>query len=94
MLMFPPEPIALERRAWYIKSESNPYGDIGITITGLKKGEKLHEIFSENPVSKTEHPQILLSTVDRNESDVEKRIESIIKAVNENDQESMKKILD
>lgn len=77
-----------------IKSESNPYGDIGITITGLKKGEKLHEILSENPVSKTEHPQILLSTEDRNESDVEKRIESIIKAVNENDQESMKKILD
>jgi len=77
-----------------IKSESNPDGDIGITITGLKKGEKLHEILSENPVSKTEHPQILLSTEDKNEYDTEKRIESIIKAVNENDQESMKKILD
>jgi FlaA1/EpsC-like NDP-sugar epimerase len=77
-----------------IKSESNPDGDIGITITGLKKGEKLHEILSENPVSKTEHPQILLSTEDKNEYDTEKRIKSIIKAVNENDQESMKKILD
>ena len=76
-----------------IKSESNPDGDIGITITGLKQGEKLHEILSENPVSKTEHPQILLSIENRNAHDIEKRIESIMKAVNENDQESMRKIL-
>ena len=77
-----------------IKSESNPDGDIGITITGLKQGEKLHEILSENPVSNTEHPQILLSTENRNAYDIEKRIESIMKAFNENDQESMRKILD
>ena len=40
--------------------DSNPTGvAIGIIITGLKEGEKLHEelTFNENPINSTKNPQ-------------------------------------
>ncbi len=77
-----------------IKNDSNPNGDIGIIITGLKKGEKMHEILSENPIKNTKNPQIMISTDDRKISDIEKSIESIRDAINKNDFQAMKEILD
>ena len=77
-----------------IKTDSNPNGDIGIIITGLKKGEKMHEILSENPIKNTDNPQIMISTDDRKISDIEKSIESIRDAINKNDFQAMKEILD
>ena len=77
-----------------IKTDSNPTGDIGIIITGLKKGEKMHEILSENPINSTKNPQIMVSTDDRKISDIEKSIGLIRDAINKNDVQAMKEILD
>jgi FlaA1/EpsC-like NDP-sugar epimerase len=77
-----------------IKNDSNPNGDIGIIITGLKKGEKMHEILSENPIKNTENPQIMISTDDRKMSDIKKSMGIITDAINRNDVQAMKEILD
>ena len=77
-----------------IKTDSNPSGDIGIIITGLKKGEKMHEILSENPIQNTDNPQIMLSTDDRRVSNIEESMKIIIDAIKDNDIELMKKVLD
>ena len=76
-----------------IKTNSNPSGDIGIIITGLKKGEKMHEILSENPIKNTDNPQIMISTDNRKIIDIEKSIESIKDAIDKNDTQVMEEIL-
>ena len=76
-----------------IKTNSNPSGDIGIIITGLKKGEKMHEILSENPIKNTDNPQIMISTDNRKIIDIEKSIESIKDAIDKNDTQVMGEIL-
>jgi FlaA1/EpsC-like NDP-sugar epimerase len=77
-----------------IKTDSNPSGDIGIIITGLKKGEKMHEILSENPIQNTDNPQIMLSTDDRIVSNIDESMKIIVDAIKDNDIELMKKVLD
>lgn len=77
-----------------IKTDSNPNGDIEIIITGLKKGEKMHEILSENPIDSTENPQIMISTDERRIDNIDKSIKTIRDAINKNDLELMKKMLD
>lgn len=77
-----------------IKNDSNPNGDIGMIITGLRKGEKMHEILSENPIEKTKNSQIMISTDDRKMKDVQKSIEIINDAIKRNDLQMMQEILD
>jgi len=77
-----------------IKTDSNPTGDIGIIITGLKKGEKMHEILSENPINSTKNPHIMISTDDRKMIDIDKSMGIITDAINRNDVQAMKEILD
>ena len=77
-----------------IKSESNPSGDIGIQFTGLKQGEKLHEILSKEDVIKTNHSQILLSQDShRNIQNINSTVDSLIDAVSMDDHHLMKEIL-
>ena len=54
----------------------------------------MHEILSENPIKNTENPQIMISTDDRKISDIEKSIGLIRDAINKNDVQAMKEILD
>ena len=77
-----------------IRSESNPDGDIGIIITGLKKGEKLHEILSEKSLEKTENSQIFLSKDSNRMDNIEEVIVSISDSINKNDKSLMKNILE
>ena len=77
-----------------IKSESNPSGDIGIKFTGLKQGEKLHEILSKEDVVKTINSQILLSQDSHsNIHNIDSMIDSLIDAVSVDDNDLMKDIL-
>tara|TARA_X000000368_G_scaffold405041_1_gene381770 strand:+ start:1031 stop:2857 length:1827 start_codon:yes stop_codon:yes gene_type:complete len=77
-----------------IKSESNPSGDIGIKFTGLKQGEKLHEILSKEDVVKTINSQILLSQDSHsNIHNIDSIIDSLIDAVSVDDNDLMKEIL-
>ena len=77
-----------------IRSDSNPDGDIGIIITGLKKGEKLHEILSEKSLEKTENPQIFLSKDTNRVDNIEELIISICDSINRNDKSLMSNILE
>tara|TARA_Y100001968_G_C19043316_1_gene565607 strand:- start:281 stop:682 length:402 start_codon:yes stop_codon:yes gene_type:complete len=77
-----------------IRSDSNPDGDIGIIITGLKKGEKLHEILSEKSLEKTENPQIFLSKDTNRVDNIEELIISICDSINRNDESLMSNILE
>lgn len=44
-----------------VKDEAHPYGDIEVTFTGLRPGEKLYEelIIGEDTVQETDHPLIM-----------------------------------
>ena len=77
-----------------IKSESNPDGDIGIEFTGLKQGEKLHEILSKEDVVKTHHSQILLSQDSySNVQSINSTVDSLIDALSTDDHGLMKELL-
>ena len=76
-----------------IKDDLNPYGDIGIKITGLKSGEKMHEILSENPMEDTENPQIMISKDSKLIDDIEKYVHEIKDAIKDNNEDMIYRIL-
>jgi FlaA1/EpsC-like NDP-sugar epimerase len=77
-----------------IKNDLNPDGDIGIKITGLKNGEKMHEILSENPMEETDNPQIMISKDNKLIKNIEKYLHELKVAIKDNDEEMIYKILD
>ncbi len=76
-----------------IKNELNPNGDIGIKITGLQKGEKMHEILSESPIDKTDNPQIMLATQSRKIDKLEEKINQLKIHIQNDDLVELNKIL-
>ena len=78
-----------------VKDENNPAGEIAISFTGLRPGEKLYEelLIGDN-VSETSHPRIM-----RAEEavipwvELEKMLESLEKATNEDDFEQVRDVL-
>jgi Predicted nucleoside-diphosphate sugar epimerases len=76
-----------------IKNDLNPDGDIGIKITGLKDGEKMHEILSENPMEETKNPQIMISKDNKLINDIEKYLHELKYAIKNNDEDMIYKIL-
>lgn len=76
-----------------IKNDLNPDGDIGIKITGLKEGEKMHEILSENPMEETENSQIMISKDNKLINDIEKYLYELKDAIKDNDEDMIYKIL-
>lgn len=76
-----------------IKNELNPNGDIGIKITGLQKGEKMHEILSESPIDKTDNPQIMLATERRKIDNLEEKINQIKTHIKNDNLVELSKIL-
>tara|TARA_Y100001970_G_scaffold107653_1_gene134666 strand:+ start:33489 stop:35306 length:1818 start_codon:yes stop_codon:yes gene_type:complete len=76
-----------------IKNESNPKGDIGIKITGLQKGEKMHEILSESLIDKTDNPQIMLATERRKIDKLEEKINQIKTNIKNDNLVELNKIL-
>jgi FlaA1/EpsC-like NDP-sugar epimerase len=70
-----------------LKTEEQPDGDIEITITGLRPGEKLYEelLIGENP-EPTEHPRIMKAREPFMQLDrLEAQLQQLLAAVNGND---------
>lgn len=76
-----------------IKDELNPHGDIGIKITGLQKGEKMHEILSESPIHNTDNPQIMLAAERRQIDNFEDKIIQIKTHIKNDNLAELSKIL-
>ncbi len=78
-----------------LRDETNPGGDIEISFTGLRPGEKLYEelLIGDN-VSPTNHPRIMRANEKLMEfSEVENLVNKIEQACGQNDSEILRKLL-
>ena len=77
----------IELSGFSVKDEENPDGDIEITVTGLRPGEKLYEelLIGDNPTP-TSHPWIMRAREDfLNWTELQRRLASLELAININD---------
>ena len=80
---------------YIIGADNTPQGDIGISITGLRSGEKLYEEkFIGKNVTPTMHPLISSSNEDIvSKSKLENILKNLERAMESNDTDSIAKIL-
>ncbi len=79
-----------------VQDESNPEGDIGIEITGLRPGEKLFEelLIGDNP-EPTSHPRIMKAHDDYIPwHDLEKKLNTLLIALDVNDIDVIRAMLE
>lgn len=78
-----------------VQDDMHPDGDIRITVTGLRPGEKLYEelLIGDNP-EPTQHPRIMKAHEDHlSWSQLEKKLNLLNAAINTNDVEVIRSIL-
>jgi FlaA1/EpsC-like NDP-sugar epimerase len=78
-----------------VQDDMHPDGDIRITVTGLRPGEKLYEelLIGDNP-EPTQHPRVMKAHEDYlGWSQLEKKLNVLSAAINTNDVEAIRKIL-
>jgi FlaA1/EpsC-like NDP-sugar epimerase len=78
-----------------IKSESSPFGEIEIKVTGLRPGEKLYEelLIGDNPTL-TQHPQIMKANEEFLAwSILQQKLEALNWALNRNDVLTIRSLL-
>ena len=78
-----------------MRDAQNPDGDIEITITGLRPGEKIHEeLLIGSDMLTTPHPKILRAQEDHlSEIEMANVLLSLRKAIETRDRETLKTIL-
>ena len=78
-----------------VKDEANPNGDIGLSFTGLRPGEKLYEeLIIGDCTVQTEHEMIMQATEDAlSWNEVQFALEAFRKALARGDHEAMKALL-
>ena len=79
-----------------IRDEQNPDGDIEITFTGLRPGEKMHEeLFVDGDAAATAHPRIHRAQETPIPTDtVQEWMETLQHAIATRDRDSIQRLLD
>jgi len=85
----------IELSGFSVRDSHNPHGDIEITVTGLRSGEKLYEelLIGDNPTA-SEHPKIMRANEKYIEfAELEKHLISMNEYLKTNDIQSIRQLL-
>jgi FlaA1/EpsC-like NDP-sugar epimerase len=79
-----------------VRSADNPQGDIEISLTGARPGEKLYEelLYDPSRALTTRHPKIMRAKMgERRNGEVESALDRLKQALDANDETAMRELL-